>query len=88
MVSGHGLTDLDKSSEAPSSNRNLSGGHKKRPSKGKVNKFMKGVQSMRRAGGKVSKQIGIGYSKETRLALVKSKQEKEMAKHTNKGDKT
>ena len=49
---------------------------------------MKGVQSMRRAGGKVSKQIGIGYSKETRLALVKSKQEKEMAKNTNKGDKT
>ena len=49
---------------------------------------MKGVQSMRRAGGKVSKQIGIGYSKESRLALVKSKQEKEMAKHTNKGDKT
>ena len=88
MVSGLGLAEVDKSSEAPSSSRHLTGGHKKRPSKGKVNKFMKGMQSMRKAGDKVSKQIGIGYSKETRLALVKSKQEKEMAKHTNKGDKT
>ena len=81
-------TDFDKFSEAPSSNRDLTSVQKKRPSKGKVNKFMKGVQSMRRAGGKVSKKVGIGYSKETRLALVKSKQEKEMAKKTNKGDKT
>lgn len=82
------MADFDRSSEAPSTNRNSKGAPKKRTSKGKVNRFMKGVQSMRRAGGKVSKQIGIGYSKETRLALVKSKQEKEMAKNTNKGDKT
>ena len=61
--------DFDKFSEAPSSNRDLTSVQKKRPSKGKVNKFMKGVQSMRRAGGKVSKQIGIGLSMRTFTVL-------------------
>ena len=38
------------------------------------------IKRMKRAGGKVSRQIGLDFSEETRLALQKRKQDLEMAK--------
>lgn len=61
---------------------------RKSSSRGTVSKLMKSVKSMQRAGGKVSRQMGIVMSEETRLALLKKKQDFEMAKQNTTGQKT
>lgn len=47
-----------------------------------MKKLLKKVQ---RASGKVSRRIGLNFSEESRLALLKKKQDREMAKT---GEKT